>query len=117
VLEPVSYGLDFTISLMETGRELRAAAEARLADVARALSDHDLLAQTVLRAGLPADAVLDYAAHETTDLIVMGTHGRRGLSHALFGSVAEAVLRRADRPVISVKSPKFAPGHQHIVGR
>jgi universal stress protein A len=37
------------------------------------------------------------------DLIVMGTHGRRGLRRALMGSVAEAVLRRADCPVMVVK--------------
>jgi nucleotide-binding universal stress UspA family protein len=44
------------------------------------------------------------------DLIVMGTHGRRGLRHVLFGSVTEDVVRRARCPVMVVKAP--APAHQ-----
>ncbi|MCX7590950.1 MAG: universal stress protein [Kiritimatiellae bacterium] len=45
------------------------------------------------------------------DLIVMGTHGRTGLSHILIGSVAERVVRLAPCPVLTVKHPehKFAP--------
>jgi hypothetical protein len=46
---------------------------------------------------------------------VMGTHGRRGLSQKRFGSIAEAVLRRATCPVLTVKTPKFAPGHRRVV--
>jgi glycine betaine transporter len=45
------------------------------------------------------------------DLIVMGTHGRRGISHTISGSVAEAVLRKAHCPVIAVRSHKFGPGN------
>lgn len=39
----------------------------------------------------------------TTDLIVIGTHGRSGLCHTLLGSVAEAVLHRAPCPVLMVR--------------
>jgi nucleotide-binding universal stress UspA family protein len=39
------------------------------------------------------------------DLIVMGTHGRTGLTHLLFGSVAEKVMRKARCPVLVVKAP------------
>ena len=42
------------------------------------------------------------------DLIVMGTHGRRGLRHLLFGSVTEDVVRRARCPVMVVKAPPQA---------
>jgi len=49
------------------------------------------------------------------DVMVMGTHGRRGLSHALFGSVAESVLRRSSCPVLTVRSPKLPPGHRRVV--
>ncbi|HEU4685803.1 MAG TPA: universal stress protein [Nitrospira sp.] len=48
-------------------------------------------------------------------LIVMGTHGRRGWSRVRFGSVAEAVLRQAHCPVLTVKSPKFQPGHRRVL--
>jgi nucleotide-binding universal stress UspA family protein len=40
------------------------------------------------------------------DMIVLGTHGRTGLKHALFGSVAEKVVRKAICPVLSVRHPR-----------
>lgn len=54
--------------------------------------------------GLPPDvAIVAYAAHHDVDLIVMGTHGRRGVWHVLLGSVAEAVIRWAPCPVMTVR--------------
>ena len=50
-----------------------------------------------------APAILSYADDEDVDLIVMGTHGRRGVRRLLLGSVAEEVVRRADRPVLTVR--------------
>lgn len=47
--------------------------------------------------------ILDVAVHHHADVIVMGTHGREGLSHALLGSVAERVARHADVPVMLVR--------------
>jgi nucleotide-binding universal stress UspA family protein len=52
--------------------------------------------------GSPVDAILDRARQERADLIVMGTHGRTGLSRLLVGSVAEGVLRHAPCPVVVV---------------
>jgi len=51
----------------------------------------------------PAPAILRYAADEAIDLIALGTHGRRGPSRILLGSVAEEVVRRADVPVLTVR--------------
>jgi nucleotide-binding universal stress UspA family protein len=51
----------------------------------------------------PAPALLRYAHEEGIDLIVLGTHGRRGPSRVLLGSVAEEVTRRADVPVLTVR--------------
>jgi universal stress protein A len=56
-----------------------------------------------LMVGDPAEAILQLAADEHVDLIVMGTHGRRGLTRLLMGSVAEAVVRRATCPVLTVR--------------
>lgn len=53
-----------------------------------------------------APAILNYAADHDIDLIVMGTHGRRGVRRLLLGSVAEEVVRRADRPVLTVRQPE-----------
>jgi nucleotide-binding universal stress UspA family protein len=52
--------------------------------------------------GNPIDVVLTAALRDHADLIVMGTHGRTGLSRLLVGSVAEGVLRRAPCPVAVV---------------
>lgn len=58
----------------------------------------------VLRTGDARDVVL-HASHELAiDLIVMGTHGRQGISRALLGSVAESVVRSARCPVLTVSS-------------
>ena len=55
--------------------------------------------------GVPAESILQCAKDEEIDLIVMGTHGRTGLSRLLMGSVAEEVVRRADCPVLTLKHP------------
>ena len=62
-----------------------------------------------LLAGDPADAILRTAASENVDMIVMGTHGRRGISRLLMGSVAEAVVRGAQCPVLVLKHRAKAP--------
>ena len=56
----------------------------------------------------PVDEILRYAEHESIDLIVMGTHGRGLLAHALMGSVAERVVRRAPCPVLTVRQFQHA---------
>ncbi len=52
--------------------------------------------------GQPADVILRRAAEEQVDLVVAGTHGRRGLKRLVLGSIAERVLRAAACPVIIV---------------
>ncbi|MBC8353187.1 MAG: universal stress protein [Planctomycetes bacterium] len=55
--------------------------------------------------GDPAHAIVRLAKDEAVDMIVMGTHGRSGLSRMLMGSVAEAIVRRAECPVLTYKQP------------
>ena len=55
--------------------------------------------------GEPASAVVHLAEEEGVDMIVLGTHGRTGLSRLLMGSVAEAIVRRAKCPVLTYKQP------------
>lgn len=59
--------------------------------------------------GNPAAEILRVADMTHADLIVMGTHGRRGLKRFLMGSVAEYVMERATCPVLTVKTPADAP--------
>ena len=114
VMEPVSYGLDFTLS-HAADPDRRERIRARLSDLTAALTRSGVETDHVLRGGLPADAIINYERAEAKDLIIMGTHGRRGISHLVNGSVTEAVLRRAHGPVLTVRSPKFVPGHERLV--
>jgi nucleotide-binding universal stress UspA family protein len=65
--------------------------------------DHVSVVEVVRRDVAPAPALLNYAAEENIDLIALGTHGRRGPSRILLGSVAEEVVRQAQQPVLTVR--------------
>jgi nucleotide-binding universal stress UspA family protein len=69
------------------------------------LPDSHVPVERRLLAGDPAEAIIRLAQTEDVDMIVMGTHGRRGLTRLLMGSVAEAVVRAAPCPVLTVKQP------------
>ncbi|MGZ3406650.1 MAG: universal stress protein [Polyangia bacterium] len=56
--------------------------------------------------GSPAESIVGYAREHGFDLIVTGSHGRRGFRRLVLGSVAEAVVRTADRPVLTVHGPQ-----------
>jgi nucleotide-binding universal stress UspA family protein len=60
---------------------------------------------TAIVRGDPYREILDYADEQGVDLVVMGTHGRRGLDRYLLGSVTEKVVRSADLPVLTVRAP------------
>ena len=64
--------------------------------------------ETLLRSGDARDVIVLAAKELDADLIVMGTHGRRGVSRALLGSVAEGVVRTAPCPVLTIRMPKTA---------
>lgn len=115
VLEPVSYGLDFTLSHIRTREQVRESWTKRLEDLASSHQHSNVPVESRLRGGLPADSILDSAQTLPCDLIIMGTHGRRGISHTISGSVAEAVLRKSLCPVLTVRSPKFGPGHRQAI--
>ena len=61
--------------------------------------------QVVLKEGEPFVEIIQMAKRESTDLIVMGTHGRTGLDHILFGSTAEKVVRKSPCPVLTIRLP------------
>jgi nucleotide-binding universal stress UspA family protein len=106
VYEPIAYALPEGYVMLtqqqldalfaEFGQRLRQAKDAAVAAGAS-------LVETHLRQGLPVAEICDFARDAACDLIVMGTHGRRGLEHFLLGSVAERVLRTAPCPVLTVK--------------
>ena len=83
----------------ELTRVLRAEATEGMANLA-ARYPH---ARTLILEGSPRPLILQAAREEDTSLIVMGTLGRTGLSHLVFGSVAEHVVRHSPVPVLTVR--------------
>lgn len=91
--------VDVTPSLREAGRKV-------LAQAAAAAARQEVKAKTVLRemvVGAVADRIVREARRERADLIVLGTHGRRGLRRMVLGSDAEQVVRAAAVPVLLVR--------------
>jgi nucleotide-binding universal stress UspA family protein len=70
----------------------------------------------VVRDLAPGPAILHYAEHHDADLIVLGTHGRRGLSRLLLGSTAREVVQFAPCPVLTVRSDADDTGLPHLQG-
>ena len=59
--------------------------------------------ETLIVPGIPYDEIIKKAAESSADLIVLGTHGRTGLDHVLFGSTAEKVVRKSPVPVMTIR--------------
>ena len=69
------------------------------------------IGEVLLRTGDARDLINQTAKEVNADLIVMGTHGRRGVSRALLGSISESVVRTAPCPVLTVR-PHTTHGHE-----
>jgi nucleotide-binding universal stress UspA family protein len=67
--------------------------------------DEGINVEYLVADGVPAEEIIRTAADHNCDLIVMGTHGRTGLSRLMMGSVTEEVVRKAPCPVLTLKSP------------
>lgn len=75
-------------------------AEQHLEDLANSISEKYKKCRSVVTIGDTVDEILDFAKKEESGLIIMGTHGKRGLEKILLGSVAERVLKNAHCPVL-----------------
>jgi nucleotide-binding universal stress UspA family protein len=105
VIEPTSpIADDVYIALPGPVREAAEATARREFDglLARAKAV-DVDVSDVLRCGRPAEEIVKVAESEFADLIVMGTHGRRGLRRLMLGSVAQQVVATAPCPVVTVR--------------
>ncbi|WP_323172476.1 universal stress protein [Natrialba sp. PRR66] len=67
------------------------------------LAPDDIEVETAIFEGSPSRVIVEQAASEDCDLIVMGTHGRGGIDRLLLGSVTERVVRQAPVPVLTVQ--------------
>ena len=84
------------------GEHVQAAAMARLSELADRIGGLGVTVETRLTQGPVHRLILQVAAEEKVDHIVMGTHGRTGLAHVVLGSVAERIVRHATVPVTTI---------------
>lgn len=99
---PGAHAVDY---LPEPPAELGASSlEAIVPDLAKARVEYHTCR------GIASDEITSFANRHDADMIVMGTHGRHGLARMLMGSTAEAVVRWAKCPVLTVKTPLDASG-------
>jgi nucleotide-binding universal stress UspA family protein len=91
----------------EMVRKLEDVAEKQLNKILDSHSSDDIKITTEIKRGISAaPTILEYASEKKVNLIVMGTHGRRGLGHLLLGSAAEEVVRLAPCPVLTIRELK-----------
>jgi len=91
------------VSIEELEREMTEEARKRLKTLVPAEEAEGLDWETVIRQGEPFIEIIRFAKDQDVDLIVIGTHGRSGFEHIIFGSTAEKVVRKAPCPVLSVR--------------
>jgi len=104
VVEPRPMAVDMSLSYVPLEEDLEKAAREDLEEIAGAERKHGVEVSLDVRIGSPSDSILEVAAEEGVSLIILGSHGKTGLSRLLMGSVAESVVRKAKCPVLIVKA-------------
>jgi len=89
-----------------TLQALQESAEKALADLIQQKSLGDIPVRTVVMSGKPVYEIVNLAAKENADIIVIASHGESGWQKFLFGSVTEKVIRMASCPVLTVQQPE-----------
>ena len=99
------HGVGGEVAPAELEFQAQSAAEANrhLDDIERAAGEAEVAFSRVLREGNPDDIILQTAESEGCELIVMASHGRRGVAALLLGSETQKVLARSTRPVLVVR--------------
>ena len=100
------------VAVLEVQRvweDQRAWVERELAERVTAATARGLTARWVFKTGGAPESIVETAAEEHADLIVIGTHGRTGLTRLVIGSVAERVVRLAPCPVLTMKPAAVPP--------
>jgi universal stress protein A len=92
-----------SFALPQLNEEYRAEMQRRLDELGEQLRATGVSVSTLLLRGSPHEAIVSTADNEHVDMIVMATHGRKGISHLLLGSVAERVVRTSKIPVMTLK--------------
>lgn len=107
VIDPVAAGYSPNMRLPHAAEEwyqdAKADAEELLEAAAETGDEAGVSVTTAVGVGRPANAIVEYAADNDVEQIIVGSHGRSGVSRILLGSVAEAVMRKAPVPVTIVR--------------
>ena len=98
----------FVPNMPELLDTLTQAAQQQMAELKKRLAEHGFVVETAVITGRPAQAIVEHATTDRFDLIVMGTHGRTGLSHVVMGSIAERVVQKAPCAVLTVREAERA---------
>jgi len=94
------------ISFEKLEEEIRGSAEKMMEKFCRTKIKGFSNFESHVIAGIPHEEILRRAAGENVSMIVVGTHGRTGLDHVLFGSTAEKIVRKSTCPVMTVRLPE-----------
>lgn len=106
----VGYASDlFPVPMAEVFQEMTGYARTELEKLAEEARARGVDVRQVVVQGKPSAEIVRFAEDEKVDLIVLGTHGKGMLDHALFGSTTERVIRRAPCPVLSCRLAAAAP--------
>ena len=107
VINPMEAGYSAETALPSAAEEwyesAKAAAQQRFDEAAEMAAEAGVSVDTVVEVGRPSRMIVEYAEEHDVDGIVMGSHGRKGVSRMLLGSVAEAVVRSSPVPVTVVR--------------
>ena len=98
----------FPNAYLEISQQLRSNAEQQLQEFAKTHTRPGVQPECSVHEGDVASVILDLAEVQAVSLIVMGTHGLRGIDRVLLGSVTDKVLRKAYCPVLAVRKPVHA---------
>jgi len=108
---------EYSQALRESGKE-------QLQEFVKKHTHDEIQPELVVQTGVAADSILSFAQLQKTDVIVMGTHGRRGFDRLMLGSVTDRVMRTAPCPVLVASKPPQGSvavgkerGHVHHLSR
>ena len=108
----------------ETCQAVRESGKEQLQEFVKNHTHDEIQPELVVHQGIAPDSILSFAQAQKTDVIVMGTHGRRGYDRLMLGSVTDRVMRRAPCPVLAVCKPPHDSmaagkerGHVHHLSR
>jgi len=101
-------GLPSDVAAIPAVDELARLVRAEAADGMSKLAARYPKARTIILEGSPRSVIVQVAGEEAASLVVMGTHGRTGLSHVVFGSVAAHVVRHSRVPILTVREEEPA---------